>query len=60
MNNITLNLTLNEVNQLMEALGNMPYRSVFGLINKIHADSQGQLKELSSEDTTPLPAEEGK
>ncbi len=50
MSDIKLTLTLNEVNQLMEALGNMPYRSVFGLINKIHQESQGQLQPKETEE----------
>jgi hypothetical protein len=38
-----LDLTLAEINVLLQALGNMPYAQVFELIEKIRAQAQAQV-----------------
>jgi len=38
-----LDLTLNEINAIMQALGQMPYASVFELIAKIREQAQAQI-----------------
>lgn len=45
-----LELTINEVNQIMQALGNMPYAQVFELVQKIREQAQPQVE---------APAQEG-
>lgn len=44
MNDITLTLTLNEVNLIMSALGNAPYVQVADLIGKVKQQAQSQLE----------------
>jgi len=43
MDNLTLNLTLEEINTVLEALGQMPYVRVYQLILKIQQQSAPQL-----------------
>ena len=50
MDNITLTLTLDEVNTVLGALGGEPYQRVFGLVNKITEQATEQLKEVSGGD----------
>ena len=50
---ITLELTLDEVNGVMAALGNLPYAQVMGLIDKIKLQAIPQVKQASEN-----PAEE--
>ncbi len=38
-----LDLTINEINTIMQALGQMPYASVFELVNKIREQAQVQM-----------------
>ncbi len=42
---ISLQLTLGEVNQILEALGSVPYREVYQLIGKIQEQAQAQLQQ---------------
>ncbi len=44
MEQISLNLTLEEVNEILESLGKRPYIEVFELINKIQVEDQAQLQ----------------
>jgi len=44
MQTIQLTLALAEVNQILEALGERPYRQVYELIGKIQEQSAGQLQ----------------
>ena len=44
-----LELTINEVNQIMQALGNMPYAQVFELVQKIREQAQPQVEALAQE-----------
>lgn len=38
-----LELTLNEINTIMQALGNAPYSQVFELVQKIREQAQAQM-----------------
>ena len=48
---MTFNLTINEINIILQALGNAPYASVFELIEKIRTQAQAQVQ------PTPTPEE---
>lgn len=39
-----LELTINEINVIMQALGQMPYASVFELVEKIRNQAQVQMQ----------------
>jgi hypothetical protein len=39
-----LDLSLNEINVIMQALGQMPYASVFELVEKIRTQAQAQVQ----------------
>ncbi|ASS49025.1 MAG: hypothetical protein A3D31_05165 [Candidatus Fluviicola riflensis] len=43
MNELKLQLTVAEVNKVIEALGHLPYLQVYELISKLHAQAQEQL-----------------
>lgn len=43
MNKISLKLDINEVNVVIKALSERPFREVYELIGKIHAQSNTQL-----------------
>ena len=43
MNKISLNLDINEVNIIIKALSERPFREVYELIGRIHAQSNTQL-----------------
>ncbi|GAB4426073.1 MAG: hypothetical protein OHK0039_43960 [Bacteroidia bacterium] len=45
MDHITLKITLEEANLILEALGDMPFRKVFELIGKIQAQASQQLQD---------------
>jgi hypothetical protein len=40
---VKLEFTLNEINVIMQALGQMPFASVFELVTKIREQAQAQL-----------------
>lgn len=44
MNDLTLSLTLPEINQILDALGKRPYEEVFQLVSKIQQQAQGQIQ----------------
>ncbi len=44
MEQISINLTIEEVNEILESLGKRPYIEVFELINKIQGQAQAQLQ----------------
>lgn len=48
---LQLELTIEEVNHILDALGNQPFKSVFQLINKIQNQAA---KQLNGQDN-PLP-----
>lgn len=43
MENITLSLSIEEVNNILALLGNQPYVQVFGLVQKIQQQASTQL-----------------
>ncbi|MCB0614921.1 MAG: hypothetical protein H6573_23880 [Lewinellaceae bacterium] len=45
MKEIKLTLTIEETNQILDALGNQPFKTVFALINKIQSQAAAQLQE---------------
>ena len=47
--NIKLEFSVDEVNCILNALANMPYRDVAGLIGKIHAEGERQLSSAKEE-----------
>jgi len=42
---ISLQLTLGEVNQILDGLGGLPYRQVYQLIGKIQRQAETQLQQ---------------
>jgi hypothetical protein len=44
-----LELTINEVNMVLQALGNAPYAQVFELIEKIRTQAQAQVQSAEKE-----------
>lgn len=44
MNKINLSLTIEEINQILTALGKQPYEDVFQLIGNIQDQAQTQLQ----------------
>ena len=44
MNPIQLQLTIEEVNQILAALGDQPYAKVYQIIQKIHQQAQAQVE----------------
>lgn len=49
MKEIKLTLTLEEANEILEALGNRPFIKVHALIGKIQAQAAGQLADTAPE-----------
>ena len=47
---ITLHLTIEEINIIFNALGERPFREVFELVGKINEQSNEQLKEIEQND----------
>jgi len=45
-----LDLTINEINAIMQALGNMPYAQVFELVQKIREQAQAQINQPATEE----------
>ena len=44
MKQLSLNLTLTEINAILDALGQRPYAEVFDLVEKIKTQSEAQLQ----------------
>ncbi|MEM9090445.1 MAG: hypothetical protein AAGC93_17065 [Cyanobacteria bacterium P01_F01_bin.53] len=44
MEQISINLTLEEVNTILESLGRLPYTEVFQLIHKVKAQAEAQVQ----------------
>lgn len=49
MGEIKLELSVAEINQILEALGQKPYQQVYQLINKIQQQATQQLEEEGKE-----------
>lgn len=45
---LQITLTLTEANQILEALGNLPFRQVYQLISKIQHQAEAQLQSSES------------
>lgn len=48
---VNLQFNVNELNVILAALGAQPYSQVFGVVAKIQAAAEAQLKEEPIEDT---------
>jgi hypothetical protein len=55
MENITLQLSIEEVNMLLTSLGNQPYVQVYGLIQKIQQQATVQLPASGNEQAVAQP-----
>ena len=44
MEQISINLTLEEVNTILDSLGRLPYSEVFQLIHKVKAQAEAQVE----------------
>ena len=53
MEQISINLTIEEVNKILDSLGQQPYVEVFQLINKIQAQAQAQLQAKKMHENIP-------
>ena len=55
MEQISINLTLEEVNRILESLGRLPYTEVFQLIHKIKAQAEAQVQanEMRQQEHSP-------
>ena len=51
-----LNLTTEEINQILQALGQRPYIEVFQLISRIHEQVNGPTPQVASGKDTPVEA----
>jgi len=49
---MTLDLTINEVNLILQALGNAPYATVFELVQKIRDQAQSQIQPAPTPEET--------
>ncbi|EKU96512.1 hypothetical protein Lepto7375DRAFT_0517 [Leptolyngbya sp. PCC 7375] len=58
MEQISINLTLEEVNKILESLGRLPYTEVFQLIYKIKAQAEAQVQanEMRQQEHSPAVA----
>ncbi len=54
MNEITLNLTVEETNLMLNAVGNMPFTQVHQLVQKIQTQAGLQLQEMEHEEEPVL------
>jgi hypothetical protein len=55
---IHLELSVAEVNLILEALGEQPFKSVYGLVSRLQSQARGQLQSPSSEESEPASAAE--
>ena len=58
MNQIQLTFTVDEVNQILEALGQQPYIAVSQLIGKIQQQASSQLQDAENVQPNVLPPQE--
>jgi len=56
MQDITLKLSVGQINLLLEALGSQPYLRVYELIELLQAQAQAQLNNPEPEAAQPLDA----
>ncbi len=48
MQNITLNISIDEANLILEALGDLPFKKVYPLVSKIQEQASQQLSNKPS------------
>jgi hypothetical protein len=48
MQELELKLTLDEINQILSALGAQPYKEVYALVSKLQQQAQRQLEALEA------------
>lgn len=53
MEEIELKLTLNEVNQILEALGQRPYAQIYQLVHKVQEQAQSQIRASAQANHAP-------
>ncbi len=58
MNKINLHLDINEVNLIIKALSERPFREVYELMGRIHAQSNTQLSSQELQPTDPKKSRE--
>jgi hypothetical protein len=58
MENISLQLSLDEINVILGSLGNQPYVQVFGLVQKIQQQASAQLPAQSNGQALAQPVAE--
>ena len=49
---MTLDLTINEINLILQSLGNAPYAQVFELVQKIREQAQSQVQPAPTSEET--------
>jgi hypothetical protein len=55
---IHLELSVADVNLILEALGEQPFKSVFGLVSRLQSQARGQLQNTDNgAEATPAPEE---
>ena len=57
MQEITLTLSVKEVNQILEALGNQPFNQVFALIGKIQQQASSQVSATNGDEPLNSPTD---
>jgi hypothetical protein len=61
MKEVQFNLTIEEANLVLGALGNLPFNQVSGLIAKLHAQANKQMQAITETDKIqPLVKENGR
>lgn len=54
---LNLQLPLDAINLLLQALGSQPYEKVVGVVNEIQRQASSQLQELQAQAGEQVPAE---
>ena len=56
MPDIQLQLSIDELNLILEGVGNLPFAKVYALVAKIQAQAAEQIKAVQAEQAKPDPA----
>ncbi len=59
MQELTLTLTVEDVNAVLEGLGNLPFAKVYALVAKIQTQASGQLRPRTNGDEPPASTDGG-
>ncbi len=59
MQELTLKITLEEANLILEALGDMPFKKVYPLVSKIQEQAAQQLQQNGQEKHQKITPEDG-